>query len=388
MNALQELATQHRLPQMAQRLGDIALAAPAPIAAPDPAADRWTRFARYGLSSTHLNELLSLFRDHPFERGLLAWDGLNASLLRDDELLRALRAASRPVTPLLTDRRRGHSITAPFERVRHAASLRWQGAGRRLLDEAIAADDFGALWLERGRLTTDDRARLLGHIARLDRAHLETTAQVGARLAYSLGEQSAARLWIESMLDHDDERVIVTYRQLGNTSAPAGYVEARRALQRLDYDDAEKQIARLDASCPEATVTRAELAAKRGEAAPDLAALRAIQAAQPEWRYAARVLVVAVAADQSPLPELATFIASFGHDLELWLDLLRIGTPEHDWFPGLIAQLTGHLVAAPHSRVLWTLIAALVDSAHEDERTTDELTTRIAEQSAQPPPGQ
>lgn len=387
MNALQDLATQYRLPLMAQRLRDLALAAPAPTEPADPAAGRWARIARHGLTSAHLQELLTLFRDHPFERGLLAWDGLNASLLRDDELLRALRAASRPVTPLLTDRRRGHSITAPFERVMRAASLRWQGAGRRLLDEAIAADDFGALWLERGRLTPDDRARLLAHIARLDRAHLETTAQVGARLAFSLGERSAARLWVESMLDHDDERVIATHRQLGE-GAPAGYVEARRALQRLDFDDATKHIARLAADSPEAIVTRGELASKRGEPTSDLEALRAINAAQPEWRYAARVLVTAVAAGGSPLDDLARFITSFGHDLELWLDLLRIGKPEHDWFPDLIAQLTGHLVASPHSRVLWTLVAALVDSAYEDERSTDELTARITEQSAQPLAGQ
>ncbi len=228
MTALHELATDYRLPLLASRLATVQLPPPHPTAQP-LVDDLWIQIAQEGLSPANLSTLMTRYSDHPFERGLMAWDALTSSLLLDDGLLRSLRAAARPVAPLLGDRRRGHAVAAPFERVMRAAATRWQGATRILLDDAIAAFDFGAMWLERGRLTVEHRAGLLDHAERLDRAHLPTTAQVGARLASLLGERRGITVWVSSMLDLDDERALATARHLDG-AVPRGWVEARRAL--------------------------------------------------------------------------------------------------------------------------------------------------------------
>ncbi len=383
MTALHELATDYRLPLLASRLATVQLPPPHPTAQP-LVDDLWIQIAQEGLSPANLSTLMTRYSDHPFERGLMAWDALTSSLLLDDGLLRSLRAAARPVAPLLGDRRRGHAVAAPFERVMRAAATRWQGATRILLDDAIAAFDFGAMWLERGRLTVEHRAGLLDHAERLDRAHLPTTAQVGARLASLLGERRGITVWVSSMLDLDDERALATARHLDG-AVPRGWVEARRALSTLDLQAAEQHLPQIPETAIEATLVRADLGIKRGTRAVEQAQLDGLRLAQPMARYPARLVVASVALDGDPTDELDLFLRRFGHDAELWLDLLRLGSPELPWFDALLGRLSGDLLAAPHSRVLWTILAAIVDSAHEDEATTDELNGRFAEQITQQP---
>ncbi len=384
MNALAELALRFRLPKMAARLDALPFPLPRGRERKSAGDDRWARLAQQGLTPENLDELLVLFSDHPFERGLVAWDGLTASLITSEPLLANLRAAARPVSPLLADKRRGHAVEAPFERVMRAAALRWQGATRQLLDDAMSKQDFGALWLERARLGATERSGLLDYLAELERAHLPTTAQVGARLAFLLGERRAINLWVESMLDLDDERAPATAR-LGHSTLPRGYVETRRALSSMQLETAEAQLAAVDPTSHEATVLRAELGAKRGVRLVDQEQLAALSLERPRWRYAQRVLVCNRALEGDPLEELVNFIDQFGHDQELWLDLLRLGNPELPWWDELLALLMGQLVAAPHARELWTIVAAIIDSSAEDEATTTELNERFRQQTALQP---
>lgn len=155
-------------------------------------------------------------------------------------------------------------------------------------------------------------------------------------------------------------------------AAPRGYVEARAALANLDLRLAEVLVGQVDAASLHGAVVRAELDCKRGAATVDRQRLVAALERHGNWRYLQRVLVAHRALDGDPLPALRAYLDRFGNALELWLDLLRLGAPEHPWFDDMLARLAGELAALPHLRVLWVIVAALADG-DESTAASDEV---------------
>lgn len=306
------------------------------------------------------------FLDGALERGLLAWDLLAGSLWPvDDEpglaRRRALAEAIAGVLPAPGGAGVGQGSDALAEVVARStapsevASLIEAAKGRRLsaMLGLRAHGRDGAALLDGARFHDDVLA--LG--SQLDRAHLPTTAS--AYLAFG------------AEVLHDRRALAALVDLYADVGAPPpipisdpwlqNYLDYRLAQVRQDAQAAFTASRRAQGSDdPHARIVVADLAAVVGRA-DGVPLAEALVREFPTWRFAARVLVRAVVkAQQSPLAALDAFLARFGNDERVWLDLVSEAPPAARWADNVRARAVREAYALPHDPAAWRALGLVI----------------------------
>jgi hypothetical protein len=384
----------------------------------DPAAAPLAHMVRRGLEPRLVAALLPAFAERPLERGLLAWDVLTGSVFSDDveeqKLLGELRAAARAVAPALpSPGQRGANLTARSgpELVETFAVPAFRDAAPAAVLEAVKDHALGALarvpTLEgaAGFVQKPEVLESVRAFARLLRfAHAPTLASVYLDYLWrGLNYVPAFTDLCEIMLDADAmERMPLTALDEKQTDQHPElrpyleYVLFRTGILKKTYVDTyallketkKKRSSFWRKTPPEPLlqIVEVELGALLREAPVKLEAVEQICQAQPEWRYAAEMRIVAAAMTSGsdslrPLEMEQRYLNDFGNRFSAWFFPLRVTPAGAAW-----RREAGHVIAReafhlPHAKDAWRALVPMV--THGDVKPSlAELDERVRRQSA------
>jgi hypothetical protein len=376
----------------------------------DPSHGALAVMARRGLEPRLVSALLPAFAARPLERGLFAWDVLNRSLLDEDEaeLRDELRAAASAVRDALPG---PGELGVPLAAV-SAAELLARHAPRtdstESLLEAAKDHDLGALAAlhARGNPLVDRpeaRESVRAFARLLSFAHAPTLASLYLDWLWrGLGHEPAFFDLCELLLDAgaaeriplgvltpEDEKEPETARFLE-------YVLYRVGMQKKQLVDTyalfkqtkKKREAHWRKSAPEPglQLVEVELGAYYREATTPTAIVDEICRARSDWRYAAEMRVVAIAAaapsdSGAPLDAIQRYLENFGNRFSAWWLPLKASQPGAPWRVRLGRLLAREAFHLPHERDVWKALLPLVGEG-DLQPAAAEIDARIAEQSS------
>jgi hypothetical protein len=368
------------------------------------------QLVRRGLDPILLRPLLLALENHPLERALVAWDALNGSLLADgDALVEELRQAARPLKAILAPRGIDLRRITSQELIRRFSGSAQLGEAHIVALLGGAYEHQLAAYEELHRrgdeMVGDRRVHISLHsLARVFQlAHLPSLASVYFDyLARSLGYRRAAFDFCETLLDAELPQHI-----------PADAVRADDAPEWLLKDTSEYLIYRTyvnyghaadawelceqnrrdrpkaaPAPSPRLLTVRAHLANLLGHPPTvAIAELERICAADPVWRFAARVRVAAAAAANrvpdslAPLQLLHDFVVGFGNDRRCWHEALDAAQVNAIWKRDSARLLGREALHLPHERTVWEVISMFMANPATIQRVVDEIDARLAGQS-------
>jgi hypothetical protein len=366
------------------------------------------QLVRRGLDPLLVKPLLAALENHPLERALVAWDALAGALLPEgDPFVEELRQAARPLKSVLPARGIDLKKISSQELIR-----RFSGSAQ--LDEASLVALLGGAYEHqlaafeelhrRGdEMVEDHRVHVaLRSLARvLQLAHLPSLAAVYFDyLSRALGHRKAAFDFCETLLDAELPQLIPADEIRGDDAPEwilkdaseyliyrtyVNYGHAADAWEVCEQNRVQRP-KNAPPPSPRLLVGRAHLANLLGKKASN-AGLDQICAADPAWRFAARVRVACAAAASTdaasgvPLQLLHDFIVGFGNDRRCWHEALDAAPPNAIWKRDgarLLGREAQHL---PHERAVWEVLAMFMANPATIQRVVDEIDAQLARQS-------
>jgi hypothetical protein len=321
------------------------------------------------------------FLDGRLERALLAWDLLSGSLrptADEDGTARLREEASFAGTVLPAPGSRCVSVKA--DDLARLVGSPPTGALGALRDSAVRGDLAALVELHSrgsdGRALLQDshfRDELVGLVRRVDQAHLWMVASAYWRLIDEVvGDRRARALSADTLLDGG----AVVEGEL--EPALAAYRDYRVAVAREDAVAAAQALrsAQKIADSPYGRIVRIDMEALT---APQrmLGEAQEITRTLPQWRFAARVAVrVTLLTGESPLAALDDYLARFGNDDRVWLDIVSRAPDDAKWPADVRSRALREAYALPHDPDAWRalgLVAGEPLASVVDQEVADRL---------------
>jgi hypothetical protein len=365
------------------------------------------QMSRRGLHRDLVQPLLQYLAERPLERGLLAWDAISSTLVRDGGFLDELRAAAAPYKDVVPAPARS-CIDLNAHPAESIIPGGYEDKQELVLLALVNEHSLSALAELRRRKDplvdksgTHTSMQMVGRLWHL--AHAPTLAAVYLDyLARALGFRAAARDLCEVMLD-----VAAAARLPENAVQPgdlppelisdwAEYVTYRsyltavppQQLFELMEQNRKKRPPKMAAPSVQLQLVRAHVCAMLKKPGPlSLEALDQICETHKSWRYASRVRV-AVASQvmpprsPKPLAMVHHYVTGFGVDLHTLYEALMVGAADASWKQELLPMLVREAHGLPHEVGVWRAIIMMLagDRASMSE-AMQEITRRIEQQS-------
>jgi hypothetical protein len=354
-----------------------------PVDAPE---QLFAQLARRGFARDLVPRVRERFAGRPLERGLLAWDILNGTVMApaDEPLRRELLEEVARVRPILPPAGQKGISTARVTSQLLCAEL----AARELasadvgaLAEGVTGHVLGAFEELRRRgnaehLAPERLARTQAFAQKLQHAHCETLASFYFHYLWTAyGWQPALDDLSEALLDcgavdrlpknldafaldPDLPTYVATRAATIGGRAAAFYDEkilsVRKSMKLFHIEDQK-----LAQTSPRTRIAEVELCGGDHEVPFFDSVVDLIVEARPEWRYGARIRAWKHARrnDARAQPLLEDYLRRFGSDGDLFW-LVEDGTAE--WMIQLIARAAREAVELPHHAGAWAGLMRLV----------------------------
>jgi len=376
-----------------------------PIATDAPACLK--QMIRRGVESRLVRPVLSWLADRPVELGLASWDILAGSLLGpgEDAWMITLREQAKHVAAVLPEGGAQYvriGAMAPGALVTHLTAARYKNSSEDDLLAAVTQRDLGALEeLRRRGLLAPLSAKVIpafrAFAVGLYHAHLPTLASFYLTYLYrELDDRASLAPLCEVLLDVGGIDALPSPEELVGSGGEAdadltGYVGIRSAMaasatraylelldaspQKVDYAHADlDQLAR---SMPRSQLAHAELMLQEGRPLVPYALVTKIVAATgAPWRYGLRVEAAQAAAAKSAevIALVDTFVAGFGNDYNLWVQVNRDAPADATWLDAIFQRLVREVTYLPHDVSVWSALAAMLKP--QDHDLVDEVNHR------------
>jgi hypothetical protein len=418
MSDLATLAERLRFPTLAKQLRGAKLPPPA---ANDTVLDKSiptepVPAMQLMLRRAHDPRLVELMRrvyaDRPLERGLFAWDVLAGSIIESPELLATLRRDAIAVREVLPEPGERHSKLdriSSTELVDRMAVARFKDVSVEQLLEAAHRRDLGAM-RELQKRGFDEKMVSTGFLrdshrfaASIASMHCPTLSSFYLDFIWrGLYYRPALADLCETYLDFGAVDSLPADEEILSDGSDAdidlmAYVDGRRAVARNKTKDKLKQYeaspARLDYSKPPAELAKtfprsqlveAEIFTRWDKTRVPAEVVAAILQTNPDWRYAARVLLGMIARfseSGSPVPfnTLDSFVKAYGNDFRAWYNFADYGPEGDQFYLQIFARLVRELTLLPHDQPVWVMMAMMTGEA-EDGPAVQEVYQRTEEQ--------